>query len=168
MKVNRIFALTFAMLLSIGSVFAQEDFNKAQKAPQNKEVVLVKESRTRGGYDNIQVAYKSALREAKQTNHKKDIGIRNLAKGDLKVESDGSVSYYYTYTVVELSSAVEHKMYEAIGRATREIEEGYRFAIYKLSFAESVYDKESIQSQIVDCLIRKGYKVLAKKVTETL
>lgn len=168
MKVNSFFVLTFAMLLSIGSVFAQEDFNKAQKAPQNKEVVLVKESRTRSGYDNIQAAYKAALREAKQANLKKEVGIRNLAKSDLKVNGDGSVSYYYTYTVVEMPGVVAQKMYEAIGKATRVIEEGNRFAIDKLSIAESVADKERTQSQIVDCLIGKGYKVLAKEKLQKL
>lgn len=168
MKTNRIIAWAFAMLLGMGSAMAQEDFNKAQKAPQSKEVVLTKDIRTRSGHDNLQAAYKAALREAKQANPKKEVGIRNLTKGDVKVNSDGSVSYYYTYTVVELPSAVAQKLYEAIGKATREIEEGNRFAIDKVSIAEGIADKEKTKGQAVDYLIGKGYKVVAKEYLEKL
>ncbi len=168
MYTGKFIALACTMVLSICSVIAQENFSKAQKAPQSKEVVLVKEARTRSGYTSVQSAYKAALREAKQTNQKKEVGIRNLTKGDLKVNGDGSVSYYYTYTVVELPSAVAQKLYEAIGKATREIEEGNRFAIDKVSIAEGIADKEKTKGQAVDYLIGKGYKVVAKEYLEKL
>ena len=168
MKTNRIIIFALVLLLGVGSAMAQEDFNKAQKAPQSKEVVLTKDIRTRSGHDNLQAAYKAALREAKQTNPKKEVGIRNLSKGDLKVNSDGSVSYYYTYTVVELPSAVAQKMYEAIGKATREIDEGNRFAIDQFSVTDGKTDKERAKGQAVDYLISKGYKVIAKEKLQKL
>lgn len=65
METKRIIVLAFAMLFGIGAT-AQENFNKAQKTPQSKEVVLVKESQTRNGHDNLQSAYKAALHEAKK------------------------------------------------------------------------------------------------------
>ena len=168
MKTNRIIVFALVLMLGAGSAMAQEDFNKAQKAPQSKEVVLTKDIRTRSGHDNLQAAYKAALREAKQTNPKKEVGIRNLSKGDLKVNSDGSVSYYYTYTVVELPSAVAQKMYEAIGKATREIDEGNRFAIDQFSVTDGKTDKERAKGQAVDYLISKGYKVIAKEKLQKL
>ena len=168
MRTNRIIVLAFAMMLGMGSAMTQEDYNKAQKDPQSKEVVLAKDIRTRSGHDNHQAAYKAALREAKQANPKKEVGIRNLTKGDVKVNSDGSVSYYYTYTVVELPGAVAQKMYEAIGKATREIEEGNRFAINQFSVTDGKTDKEKAKGQTVDYLIGKGYKVVAKEYLQKL
>ena len=42
MKATRIIILAFTLLLGLGNAMAQEDYNKAQKAPQAKEVVLSK------------------------------------------------------------------------------------------------------------------------------
>ena len=106
MKATRIIILALALLVGLGKAMAQEDCNRAQKAPQAKETVLTKSTRTKKGYDNYQAAYKAALREAKQAHPNKEVGIRNLSKGDVKVNGDGSVSNYYNYTVVELPGIV--------------------------------------------------------------
>ena len=168
MKTNRLFIIAFSLLLSMGNIMAQEDFNKAQKAPQQKEVVLTKSTRTRSGYNCLQSAYKAALREAKQAHPNKEVGIRNLREGDVKVNGDGSVSHYYNYSIVELPSVAVQKMYDAIGKATREIDEGNRFALDKLSITDGQTDKEKTKGQLVDCLISKGYKVVAKEHLEKL
>lgn len=168
MGTTKVFLVVFSLLLSIGNIMAQEDYKKAQKAPQKKEVVIIKSTQTRSGYYSLQSAYKAALREAKQANRDKEVGIRNLCKGEVKVNGDGSVSYYYTYSVVELPSVVTKKMYEAIEKATREIDEGRRFAIDKLTVTDNQTDKEKAKSQIVDYLTEKGYKVVAKEFLEKL
>lgn len=108
------------------------------------------------------------MREAKQAHPNKEVGIRNLKKGDVKVNSDGSVSYYYTYTVVELPGVVAQNLYEAISQATREIDEGNRFALDKLTITDGQTDKEKTRGQIVDYLLGKGYKVVAKEHFEKL
>ena len=169
MKATRIIILAFTLLLGLGNAMAQEDYNKAQKAPQAKEVVLSKEVQTKHGYYNTpQAAYKAALREAQQAFPKKTVGIRNLTQGKLNVNSDGSVSYYYTYTIVELPGVVSQKMYEAINKSTDEIEEGQRFALDKISITDGQTDKEKTKGQIVDFLLGKGYKVLAKDKLQQL
>lgn len=168
MKVTRIIILALALLLGMGSALAQEDWNKAQKAPQTKETVLTKSTRTKKGYDTYQAAYKAALREATQAYPNKEVGIRNLKKGDVKVNGDGSVSHYYTYTVVELPSPVVQKLIEAINKATREIDGGNRFALDKLTITDGQTDKEKTKGQIVDYLLGKGYKVVAKEILEKL
>lgn len=168
MKTNNIIVLTFVLLFGIGSAMAQEDFNTAQKAPQAKEVVLTREAQTKKGYDSPQAAYKAALREAKQVYTNKEVGIRNLTKGKVSVNGDGSVSYYYTYTVVELPGVVVQKMYEAIGKATRQIDEGTRFAIDVFSVTDGKTDKEKAKGQAIDYLLGKGYKVLAKEKLQKL
>lgn len=168
MKATRIIILALALLLGMGKAIAQEDCNRAQKAPQAKETVLTRNTRTRNGYDTYQAAYKAALREAKQAHPNKEVGIRNLKKGDVKVNSDGSVSYYYTYTVVELLGVVAQNLFEAISQATRELDEGNRFALDKLTITDGQTDKEKTRSQIVDYLLSKGYKVVAKEHLEKL
>lgn len=168
MKKDKIIVLVFALLFCMGSAIAQEDYNKAQKAPQAKEVVLSKEAQTKKGYDSPQAAYKAALREAKQVYTNKEVGIRNLTKGKVSVNSDGSVSYYYTYSVVELPGIVAEKMYEAIRKATRQIDDGNRFAIDQFSVTDGKTDKEKAKGQAIDYLLGKGYKVLAKEKLQKL
>ena len=168
MKTTRFIILVFALLMGLGNATAQEDCNKAQKAPQAKEIVLNKSTRTQKGYNNYQAAYKAALREAKQAYPNKEVGIRNLSKGNVKVNSDGSVSNYYNYTIVELPSPVVQKLIEAINKATREIDEGNRFALDKLTITDGQTDKEKTKGQIVDLLLGKGYKVVAKESLEKL
>ena len=168
MKATRIIIMAFALLLGLGNAMAQEDCGKAQKAPQTKEVVLTKSTRTKKGYDSPQAAYKAALREAKQAYPNKEVGIRNLKEGDVKVNGDGSVSHYYNYTVVELPGIVAQSLFEAIGQATRGIDEGNRFALDKLTITDGQTDKEKTKGQIVDYLMGKGYKVVAKEHLEKL
>lgn len=168
MKASRIIILALALLVGLGNVIAQEDYNRAQKAPQSKEVVLTKSTRTRNGYDNYQAAYKVALREATQAYPNKEVGIRNLKKGDVKVNGDGSISNFYTYTVVELPGVVAQNLFNAISQATREIDEGNRFALDKLTITDGQTDKEKTKGQIVDYLLGKGYKVVAKEHLEKL
>ena len=166
---RRIIILLIVILIGVGYTMAQENSEMAQKPPQPREVVLSKDVQTKKGYYNTsQAAYKAALREAQQEFPQKSVGIRNLAQGKLCVNSDGSVSYYYTYTIVELPGIVAQKMYEAIGKVTIEIEEGNRFALDKLSITDGKTDKIKTKGQIVDYLIGKGYKVVAKESMEKL
>lgn len=168
MKAIRIIILALALLFGLGKAMAQEDCNRAQKAPQSKETVLTKSTRTKKGYDSYQAAYKAALREATQAYPNKEVGIRNLKKGDVKVNGDGSVSNYYNYTIVELPGVVAQHLFEAINQATREIDEGNRFALDKLTITDDQTDKEKTKGQIVDYLLGKGYKVVAKEHLEKL
>lgn len=167
MKATRIIILAFVLLLSVSTTMAQEDFNKAKKAPQQKETVLSKNLRTRGGYDSYQAAYKAALREAQQAYPKKNVAIRNLAKGEVKIYG-GDVTNYYTYTVVEIPDAKTLKLIEAVNKATSEIEEGNRFALDKITVTDESVDKAKTRSQIVNALKGKEYVVVAKEQLEKL
>lgn len=165
---NKIIVLAITLLMCIGGVIAQEDFSKAQKSPQAKEIVLSQDNQTKNCYSSPQSAYKAAIREAKQAYAKKEVAIRKLCKGNVKVNGDGSVSNYYTYTVVELPGIVTQKLYEAIGKATREIDDGNIFAIDQFSVTDGKTEKEKVKGQTVDCLLSKGYKVLAKEKLQKL
>lgn len=160
--------ILIALLLGMDFAIAQEDYNKAQKSPQQKEVVLSKNNQTRNGYDSYQSAYKGALREAQQSHSNKTVAIRNLTKGELKINADGSVSYYYNYSVVELPDVVMQKVFNAINKATREIDEGNRFAIDKITILDNNIDREATRSNIIDYLLGRNYKVVAKEYLEKL
>ena len=167
MKAIKIIILAFVLLLGVSTSMAQEDYNKAQKAPQQKETVLGKDLRTRGGYDNYQAAYKAALREAQQAYPKKNVAIRDLSKGEVKIYG-GDITNYYTYTIVELPSILFQRITEAINKATEEIEEGNRFAIDKITITDESVDKANARSQIVNALKDKEYVVVAKEQLEKL
>lgn len=162
---NKLFKIIFiAVCLVLGMSYANaQDYSKARKHPSKTEVVLSTNLKTKNGYDTYQTAYKAALREAKQTYPEKDVEIRDLREDDVKVNAGGSVSHYYRYTIVEMPSAISQKLYDAIDKATKKIEEGNRFALDKVTITDRSIDKERIKGQIVDMLLDKGYKVVAKE-----
>ena len=86
----------------------------------------------------------------------------------MKINPDGSISYYYNYSIVELPDATMQKVYEAINKATREIEDSNRFAIDRISVYDEQFPKEMVKSNIIDYLIGRGYKVVAKENLEKL
>lgn len=162
------YLILFFLLANVFNLSAQEDYNKAQQKPNQKEAVLNKDAKTSRGYNSYQSAYKAALREAQKTYAGKTIAIRDLAKGDIKISGDGSVLNYYNYTIVELPDVIYSALYDAIQKATATIEEESRFAIEKVVITDQQSDKENVKSQITNLLLNKGYKVVAKEYLEKL
>ena len=60
------------------------------------------------------------------------------------------------------------KVYEAINKATREIYDGSRFALDRISVYDEQFQREVVKSNIIDYLIGRGYKVVAKEKLEKL
>lgn len=158
----RIALVLVCFLFWIDDMNAQ-DYNKAKKHPQTTEIILSTNLRTSNGYDSYQSAYKAALREAKRTYTEKEIDIRDLREGDIKVNPGGSVSHYYNYTIVEVPNLSMQKLYKAITKATQNIDEGNRFALDNISIKDSYIDKEKTKGEIVNFLLTNGYKVVAKE-----
>lgn len=156
-------ALSAALLLICVDNTKAQDYSKAKKHPSKTEVILSTNLQTSKGYDSEQVAYKVALREAQRAYPEKNVEIRDMRQGDLKVNQGGSVSYCYRYTIVEVPSVLSQKLYDAITKATKDIEEGNRFALDNISVKDDNVDKEKTKGEIVDLLLKKGYKVVAKE-----
>lgn len=165
--IKSIVLIAICLIFGTSNANAQ-DYSKARKHPSKTEVVLSTNMKTKNGYDTYQAAYKAALREAKQAYPEKDVEIRDLREDEVKVNAGGSVSHYYRYTIVEMPSAVTQKLYVAIEKATKDIEEGNRFALDKVTIIDRSIDKEKIKGQVVDMLLDKGYKVVAKESLEKL
>lgn len=155
------------LIFGISNANAQ-DYSKARKHPSKTEVVLSTNLRTKNGYDTYQAAYKAALREAQRSYPEKDVEVRDLREDEVKVNAGGSISHYYRYTIIEMPSAVTQKLYVAIEKATKDIEEGNRFALDKVTVTDRSIDKEKIKGQVVDMLLERNYKVVAKDMLERL
>lgn len=162
------YMILFFLLANVFNLSAQEDYNRAQQKPNQKEVILNKDAKTSRGYNSYQSAYKAALREAQKTYAGKTIAIRDLSKGDIKISGDGSVLNYYNYTIVELPDEIYSALYDAMQKATATIEEESRFAIEKVVITDQQSDKENVKSQITNLLLNKGHKVVAKEYLENL
>ncbi len=162
------YMILFFLLANVFNLSAQEDYNRAQQKPNQKEVILNKDAKTSRGYNSYQSAYKAALHEAQKTYAGKTIAIRDLSKGDIKISGDGSVLNYYNYKIVELPDVIYSALYDAIQKATATIEEESRFAIEKVVITDQQSDKENVKSQITNLLLNKGYKVVAKEYLEKL
>ena len=169
MKTNsiRIVLLSVCLIFGISNASAQ-DYSRARKHPSKTEVILSTNLKTKNGYDTYLAAYKAALREAQRASPEKDVEVRDLREDEVKVNAGGSVSHYYRYTIIEMPSAVSQKLYDAIDKATKKIEEGNRFALDKVTITDRSIDKEKTKGQIVDMLLDKGYKVVAKESLDKL
>ena len=165
-KIKAIVLIAVCLIFGISNANAQ-DYSKARKHPSKTEVILSTNLKTKNGYDTYQAAYKVALREAKQAYPEKDVEVRDLREDEIKING-GAISHYYRYTIIEMPSAVSQKLYDAIDKATKEIEEGNRFALDKVTITDRSIDKEKIKGQIVNLLLDKGYKVVAKESLEKL
>ena len=75
------YMILFFLLANVFNLSAQEDYNRAQQKPNQKEVILNKDAKTSRGYNSYQSAYKAALREAQKTYASKTIAIRDLSQG---------------------------------------------------------------------------------------
>ena len=166
-KIKAIVLIAVCLIFGISNASAQ-DYSRARKHPSKTEVVLSTNLKTKNGYDTYQAAYKAALREAQRAYPEKVVEVRDLREDDVKVNPGGSVSHYYRYTIVEMPSAVSQKLYDAIDKATKDIEEGNRFALDKVTITDRSIDKEKTKGQIVNMLLDKGYKVVAKESLEKL
>ena len=117
--------------------------------------------------------YIRLLDKAKQEYPNKVIDIRNLI--GTRRGSCGSPCYYgpVTAKVVDLGGSPESQSLEnlskAMDKALRNVREGSRVAIDMVTVSGGVsINREDLKDQIVDALLDKGYKVVAKDYLEKM
>lgn len=79
-------------------------------------------------------------------------------------------SYYYNYNIqalVVLPRSVYYYLQTAVEKALSEVRESSRIAIDQIKVVSGM-DKEEYQDQVVEILLDKGYKVVAKEYLEKL
>lgn len=125
-------------------------------------------------HTNLQKWYTTLLEEAKRQYPGKTVDIRNLEAVFERNESGISGGKLYkgpvTGKVVDLRDP-EMQAYgnlsQALNKALRNVREGSRLAIDQVSVTYGM-DKEALKDQLLDVLLDKGYKVIAKEYLEKL
>ena len=167
-------ALTITAIFFAFTSFAQDqdkntDYAKEPKANEriigtvaNSSIV----SNTSGSTaDNL--VYVRLLEQAKKEYPNKVIDLRNFKRANL-----GNGTHSGSATVVELnSSSPETKMNEtlvkAVDKSMSNVRGGSRLAIDQVSVSGGL-DRTTVNDQLIDVLLDRGYRVVAKEYLEKL
>lgn len=116
--------------------------------------------------------YETLLEKAKQEYPGKIIDIRGMEVG--KFNRTGDCGDYYSGPavgkVVDLrdpETQAYSNLSQALNKALRNVREGSRLAIDQVTVPYSV-EKETLKDQLLDLLLDKGYKVIAKDYLDKL
>ena len=169
-----------ALLAGICSFGYAQDYKNAPKA--NEIVIGVVSTMTGERKEDWteQQLYLVLLKKAQTEYPNKTIDIREMQKNvQTRMVKDSWPSGGYSYDVMykyELSGKVvttnpvvqtNESLSQALNKALRNVREGSRLAIDQVSVNGSM-DKETLKDQLIDALLDKGYKVVAKEYLERL
>lgn len=162
---KKVLLTTIMSLMMCMGVYAQ-DYLNAPKA--NEKVIGTVSWGTTDNCRDYQNYYIILLDKARQQYPDKEIDIREIKAGN----SCGT-NYYSGPAigkVVDLRDP-EMKAYgnlpQALNKALRNVREGSRLAIDQVSVPYSM-EKENLKDQLLDLLLDKGYKVIAKDYLDKL
>lgn len=101
-------------------------------------------------------------------NFKWELEIQNRPD-DIFTKNRKEYTYKYSATVVmtDPKAVANEELSKAIDKALSEVREGSRIAIDQIKVVSGM-DKEEYQDQVVEILLDKGYKVVAKEYLEKL
>ena len=131
-------------------------------------------SSTKDPYASKQRWYETLLEKAKLEHPGKTIDIRNLEVGSFKgfwKAYDADV--YYGPAVgkiverIGVDIHVKEILSQALIKALRNVREGSRLAIEQVTVTSSM-DRETLKGQLLDVLLDKGYRVVAKDYLDKL
>ena len=161
-------ALTITAVFFTFVSFAQVlDYEKAPK--ENEQVIgNVIESiylSSKSADTRTQEAYIKLLEIARKTYPNKVIDLRNFKR-------DGSEGYNNCSAIVVETKSSETKMNEtlvkAIDKAMANVRGGSRLAIDQISVSGGGLDRERVKDELIDVLLDRGYKIVAKNYLEKL
>jgi len=123
-------------------------------------------------YSTKQRWYQTLLEKAKTEYPGKVIDIRDLTVGNYYTKDNyGEFFYGPAYgkivTLKTTEELVVENLPKAINKALRSVREGSRMAIDQVSVPYSL-DKESLKDLLLDILLDKSYRVVAKEYLEKL
>ncbi len=182
-KVTKFFiAALLAGMCSLG--YGQEYLGAPQKNEKVLEVITLGHPIYRDGkklapneyesYSGCSILdwYAGLLEEAKRRYPNKTIDIREMSYGENYGTSNGTSVYRRPAVgkVVDLrdpETQTYGNLSQALNKALRNVREGSRMAIDQVSVTYGM-DKEALKDQLLDVLLDKGYKVIAKEYLEKL
>ena len=162
-----IFTLIGVMFLTLG--FAQ-DYKNAQNAPKADERILgtVNTFWGRDDFPPEDMIHNILLEEAKRKfPNKKGVVLRNLTHS---IKNMGPNHYPHHFGDMRATVAISFKslLAEAANKSMNNVREGSRLAIDQIFISDDKLDKATVNDQLIDVLLDKGYKVVAKEYLEKL
>lgn len=168
-------AALLAGMCSFGYAQTQPDYMKAPKS--NEKIigtVTITTSNKCGEWSNQEV-YMQLLEKAKTDypNYVVDIrDLQNESKYSHYSQSSQCNRYYSIGVgkVVDLhdpAAQTNGNLSQALNKALRNVREGSRMAIDQVTVISGM-DRETLKDQLLDVLLDKGYKVVAKEYLEKL
>jgi hypothetical protein len=163
--------LTLIGIMFFSSVFAQKaDYELPPKANERVIGNVIESVRDYGGENSLnKLAYPILLEKAKKEFPNKLIDLRNVETA-FKYMSNGYNLYSGSAKVVEVISPetqLNETLLKALDKAISNVREGSRMAIDQIS-ASGGLDKTTVKDQLIDILLDRGYKVVAKEYLEKL
>lgn len=166
-KVTKFFmAALLAGMCSFG--YAQDYLNPPKANEKVIGTVSITSSESRNCSDcsdYIDVWYKYLLQKANKEFPGKAIDIRNMEfpqKGNYAPNT-----YYYGPATGKVVVDLVTSLSQALNKALRNVREGSRMAIDQVTVTSSM-DRGEFKDQLIDVLLDKGYKVVAKEYLDKL
>lgn len=172
---KKYFTLLFLMTIS-SFVFGQDiTLMEAKKSVQEGEIILesgewITDEETE---EQVLQKFRNYINE-KYPNRK--VIVRNFRYRTRYKYYDGfdTYHYYHNYNFVELIPAnkiLQQNLNKAFDKALMNVREGSRFSIDNVTISGNLtndINKESVKDNVIDVLLDKGYKVVAKEYLERL
>jgi hypothetical protein len=185
-KVTKFFmAALLTGMCSLGYAQSQPDYMKAPK-PNEKilGIISIETNKRQSNAWTDQEVYALMLEKAKSDYPNRVVNIREMDK-EMKISSevcwdDGRTQKYGTFykcnatgKVVwvmsneDIAQEFNKNLSQAFNKALRNVREGSRLAIDQVTVISSM-DRGEFKDQLIDVLLDKGYKVVAKEYLDKL
>lgn len=159
-----------ALLAGMCSFGYAQDYLGAPKANEMVIGMVSTEAKSHGQYLKSSL-YEILLDKAKQEHPGKNVDIRNMEVG----RSAGTNAYgdelfsppAVGKVVIDFGDLINGDLPKVLNKALRNVREGSRMAIDQVTVPYSM-DKETLKDQLLDVLLDKGYRVVAKEYLDKL
>ena len=116
--------------------------------------------------------YETLLEKAKQQYPNKTVDIRDMEVGKFEYAASCGDRYYgpavgKVVYMIDPEAQTYQSLSQALNKALRNVREGSRLAIDQVTVI-STMDREALKDQLLDVLLDKGYRVVAKDYLEKL
>ena len=165
--VKHLLSLLLAVVCAAG--YAQSYFQ--QPAPDEKVLEIIIDETS--GWNYGQVWYSKMLKTAQEKYPDLIVDIKGMTCSRATETSSG-VQYFGPVTakiVVKINPQEiwKERLSQNMEKAFRNLQEGSRMAIDRITVAEGIkIDKDDIKDQVIDVLLERGYRVVAKEYLERL
>lgn len=159
-------------MTSLAGKAQQKDYLNPPK--ENEEVLEIIKISLFVPYDGLaQHIYNQLLKDAKEDYPTKAVDIRDMNYQKVRGFNKNMGEYSAVGKVVwiknkkEQAAEFEKKLSQALNKALGKVVEGSRMAIDQITLNNGM-DSERLKDQIIDVLLEKGYRVVAKEYLQKL